>query len=292
VVGASFSGRLANFIGKTLSAPPLSSNVDQEDSPSGSESALGARPWASAAPFGPVPRLTEGHWAPGSAEDRLADLVRAVPRAPVLPFAPSANLARMRGGLRSGRINLARACGLGILLAGAVAAAAQGPRLLARSSRPAVPSAGVAAVSAAPGPARGPGSAKAPEAVSENMVESVVPAATPPARVATAGRHSAMRALGHSSGRTGDDPTLVLGAIAALRGGRDPARASALLAEYLRTEPTGVLVEDALALSVEAAAASHDAQRTTDLGERYIERFPQGRYGSFVVQAMRAVSGR
>jgi hypothetical protein len=196
----------------------------------------------------------------------------------------------MRGGLRSGRTNLARACGLGILLAGAAAAAAQGPRLLARSSRPVAPAV-VAAATAAPRPAKELRSAKAPETATEGVADNgapVVPAPASPARVTAAERHSAMRPSGRSSNRAGDDPTLVLGAIAALRGGRDPARASALLAEYLRTEPTGVLVEDALALSVEAAATSHDAQRTADLGERYIERFPQGRYGSFVVQAMHA----
>ncbi len=148
-----------------------------------------------------------------------------------------------------------------------------------------------AAVTAAPGPIRDSRSAKNPEPVTERL-EGVVPAVASPARAPAAEHHPAMRPSARLSNRSGDDPTLVLGAIAALRSGRDPARASALLAEYLRTQPAGVLVEDALALSVEAAAASHDAQRTADVGERYLDRFPLGRYGSFVVQAMHAVSGR
>jgi hypothetical protein len=59
-----------------------------------------------------------------------------------------------------------------------------------------------------------------------------------------------------------------------------------LLTDYLRSEPTGVLVEDALALSVEAAAARSDGEQTVAFGRQYLARFPSGRYSRFVRQAM------
>jgi hypothetical protein len=90
--------------------------------------------------------------------------------------------------------------------------------------------------------------------------------------------------------RRGEDPTLVLEAIRSLRTDGDPARASTLLTDYLRSEPTGVLVEDALALSVEAAVARTDREQTVAFAHQYVARFPSGRYSAFVRQAMRSAT--
>jgi hypothetical protein len=73
------------------------------------------------------------------------------------------------------------------------------------------------------------------------------------------------------------ESALVLGALTALRRDRDPRRASALLDEYLRLHPRGALVEEALALAIEAAAARGDPQAGA-LADRYLERFPAGRF--------------
>jgi hypothetical protein len=87
--------------------------------------------------------------------------------------------------------------------------------------------------------------------------------------------------------RDGEDPTPVLEAIRALRENGDPGRAGDLLSGYLRSHPRGVLVEDALALSIEAAVARHDGKGAADLGRRYLAQFPNGRYRAFAQRAGR-----
>jgi len=76
-----------------------------------------------------------------------------------------------------------------------------------------------------------------------------------------------------------DEPesALVLGAFSALRRDHDPRRAGAMLEEYLRLHPRGALVEEALALAIEAAAARDDS-RAGSLAVQYLERFPEGRF--------------
>jgi hypothetical protein len=77
--------------------------------------------------------------------------------------------------------------------------------------------------------------------------------------------------------RAGEDPSQVAEAVRALRKQGDPARAQALLDQYLRQNPRGALAEDALALSIEAAAARKDP-RALDLASRYLARYPNGRF--------------
>lgn len=79
--------------------------------------------------------------------------------------------------------------------------------------------------------------------------------------------------------RAGEDPSQVAEAVRALRKQGDPARAQQLLARYLRENPRGALAEDALALSIEAAAARKDP-RAVDYARRYLARYPQGRFRS------------
>jgi hypothetical protein len=88
--------------------------------------------------------------------------------------------------------------------------------------------------------------------------------------------------------KDGEDPTQVLQAIRALRQDNNPGRATTLLSQYLSTHPRGLLVEDALALSIEAANARHDTRSAADLGRRYLARFPAGRYRAFALQAVQA----
>jgi hypothetical protein len=78
----------------------------------------------------------------------------------------------------------------------------------------------------------------------------------------------------------GEDPTQVVEAVRALRKEKDPKRAQALLDGYLNKNPDGALSEEALALSMEAAASSK-SPKAVDYARRYLERFPQGRHAAF-----------
>lgn len=74
-----------------------------------------------------------------------------------------------------------------------------------------------------------------------------------------------------------DDPSLVIDAIRALREEHDPIAAKKLLSEYLKVCPDGALSEEALALSIEAAAESADPD-ALKLSTRYLEEFPNGQF--------------
>lgn len=82
-----------------------------------------------------------------------------------------------------------------------------------------------------------------------------------------------------------EDAAAVLDAIRALRKERDPARAERLLGEYMKSNPNGVLSEDALALSIEAAAAKRDP-RAAEYARRYLARYPQGKYRTVAQRAL------
>jgi hypothetical protein len=70
---------------------------------------------------------------------------------------------------------------------------------------------------------------------------------------------------------------LVFGAMQALRREGKPERAAKLLEEYRRRYPKGVLGEEALALSVEAAVERGDP-RAKALAESYLARYPNGQF--------------
>jgi hypothetical protein len=57
------------------------------------------------------------------------------------------------------------------------------------------------------------------------------------------------------------------------------------LNDYLKTHPNGVLSEDALALSIEAASAQHDP-RAADYARRYLAKFPRGKYRDLANRAI------
>jgi hypothetical protein len=71
------------------------------------------------------------------------------------------------------------------------------------------------------------------------------------------------------------DTQVVLAGMRALRLEHNPARARALLAGYLQLHANGALAEEALALSIEAAVAHHDADAPA-LAARYLRRYPSG----------------
>jgi hypothetical protein len=74
-----------------------------------------------------------------------------------------------------------------------------------------------------------------------------------------------------------EDPSEVVRAVDALRNQHDPERAAKLLAQYLATHPRGALVEEAVALSIEAAVARQDPG-ASDFARRYLRDYPNGRF--------------
>jgi len=84
----------------------------------------------------------------------------------------------------------------------------------------------------------------------------------------------------------GEDTSVVLEAMRALRLERNPVRARVLLARYLDRHPTGTLAEEALAMSIEAAVAHHDADAAA-LGARYLRLYPAGPFHALARQTQR-----
>jgi hypothetical protein len=83
----------------------------------------------------------------------------------------------------------------------------------------------------------------------------------------------------------GEDTTIVLEAMRALRLQHNPVRARALLARYLDRYPNGTLAEEALAMSIEAAVAHQDADAAT-LASRYLSRYPNGPFHGLARQTL------
>jgi hypothetical protein len=85
-----------------------------------------------------------------------------------------------------------------------------------------------------------------------------------------------------------EEAALVLAGLRALRRQHDPAQAGVLLARYLNRFPQGALVQEALAIAIEAGIARGDRQTAAQLATQYLERFPAGR---FVRLARKAADG-
>jgi Tfp pilus assembly protein PilF len=71
---------------------------------------------------------------------------------------------------------------------------------------------------------------------------------------------------------------LIVSAIRALRREGDPRRALSLAEEAQRKYPRGIQTEEAMALSIEAAAACGESDTAQRWAKRYLERFPAGRF--------------
>jgi TolA-binding protein len=225
-------------------------------------------------------RLREEDAAAGTVEREAIDLLRAARPLEVSP------LARARVRERRSREPAARlpwllrpvvvvAC---LVVGATVAGASLGVRLFARRHPAEAPA---PVVARAPAPA----APSAPIVIAEPPAAAPVAAPEPRARPA---RHIAKAAAPVAAPPApADDPTLVAAALRALRREHDAARAGALVEEYLGKWPAGALTEEAMALAVEAAAARHDA-RAADWAQRYLRRFPNGRFRDVVSRSLPA----
>jgi len=88
--------------------------------------------------------------------------------------------------------------------------------------------------------------------------------------------------------RDEEEAALVVSAMRALRKEHDAERAARLLDRYLAAHPEGALVEEAIALDLEASVARHDDARAQAFARQYLRRFPEGRFGTL---ARRTLSG-
>ncbi len=210
-------------------------------------------------------------------EEQLADLLRSAAPFESDPFRKRRILANLERQRRASRRSFwLRPVVLVALLVSGTAAAAIGHRLITGSG-----TAGPAALvpSAAPPPAIvaptviAP-TAEAAAAQSSEPAPTLAPSAAPSAK-------SAARPRTESS----EDASHVVEAIQALRTDRDPARAQALLDDYLKSNPRGSLSGDALALSIEAASARHDP-RAADYARKYLALYPKGKYRDLAKRAL------
>ena len=83
-----------------------------------------------------------------------------------------------------------------------------------------------------------------------------------------------------------EEVALAQAAFDALRRQGNPRLASGLLARYLRRFPEGKLLEEALGMAIEAAAALSDP-RAGELAKRYLNRFPDGEFREAAERAVR-----
>jgi hypothetical protein len=185
---------------------------------------------------------------------------------------------------------------LGALLISGTAAAELGHRYVLHGSGflglVGAPSATSASVVVAPRSARQKPVVRAPlAAVGEpTPATSVAAVESPPAEPAPTNPAANVRSTpknGRSRPESAEDATRVVEAIQALRTERNPARAQALLNDYLKESPRGTLSGDALALSIEAASAQHDP-RAAEYARRYLASYPKGKYRELAKRALEA----
>jgi len=225
-------------------------------------------------------RLVEEERLSGD-DEQLADLLRSAAPFEKDPFRKRrvlANVERTRAASARG-LWLRPAVVVALLVSG-TAAAAIGHRLITAP-----------ALSAKPAPASNP-TLPAPVAVRAVIAplaeaapaDSAAPAVTPEPSVAPSTGASAKTAA-RGRPESSEDASHVVEAIQALRTERDPARAQALLDDYLKSNPHGSLSGDALALSIEAASARHDP-KAADYAKKYLALYPKGKYRDLAKRAL------
>jgi hypothetical protein len=240
---------------------------------------------------GELSRLVEDPGGESADNAWAVDLLRATP-----PYRPPAG-RKQRVQLNLGQSAPRRAPLLlrpvivaGVLIGcGAFASAALGPwrGWMARAYERLVPATAVATAPLpdAQGHEHGQGHRAAGERASAEPIPTLAPAPTP-AFVPPIGRDtvaSTPRPRHAPSAAAGEDTSVVLEAMRALRLERNPVRARVLLARYLDRHPTGTLAEEALAMSIEAAVAHQDADAAA-LGARYLRLYPSGPFHALARQ--------
>jgi hypothetical protein len=168
--------------------------------------------------------------------------------------------------------------------------AAAGPEVSASEHhvrRARVPALASAAQPPVAAPALSPVSTDAPA-----LARALAPApSAQPARRRDAGSfertHTWARRVAPDEARPEAESAPVLAAMQALRRDHNPVRARGLLAEYLARHPNGALAEEALAMSIEAAAAHGDADAAA-LASRYLDRYPTGPFRGLARQTLHA----
>jgi len=125
-----------------------------------------------------------------------------------------------------------------------------------------------------------------PALASEEGVHKVVrsPSATKQTRAKV---RPPLAGLVEGDARSGPGAALVIGAMEARRVG-DLNRAAYLLSEYQRKYPDGALQEEALALSIEAAA-SRGNDAAPGLAAQYLARYPHGRFREQARRALKSL---
>ena len=232
-------------------------------------------------------RLAEDESLLDGPDQRLAELFRAARPYRVDPFRKRRVLVRLeRTSVRNARRYWVRPIvAVSLLVSGSAAAAlgnryfAQGLKMLGLASAGNSSAASVVSKTPRPTAARH----VIPSAVEAPTQRADEPAFTHPDRQpnATHGKRTSVRVRTVSH----DDATHVLEAIHVLRTERDPIRAQALLDSYLNAHPRGQLSGDALALSIEAAAARNDP-RAADYAQRYLAAYPGGTYRALAKRAL------
>jgi hypothetical protein len=239
-----------------------------------------------------VERLQDTKPVAGSAEAILLDAIRA--SAPYEPTLAQRRrvlervLDRRRGHRHGGAMVLRPIVVLGVLLmAGVTAAAAFGHGWIAQALRTLSGATPAEAMTTEPvyRPHRRAAEPAEPSALEPDQAEPVAEAAPTPGPVVTHSAPSPRLITARPHPIRTEDPSLVVDAIRALRTDRDSRRATALLAEYSRTYPRGALSEEAVALSIEAAAASRSPSAAT-FAAQYLREYPHGRFRRAAEQAL------
>ncbi len=245
-------------------------------------------------------RLSEKRNAFDPAEEVLADLIRASEPVVVTPARKQRVLNRVllrQTTRRATRSRLLRPVFvIGVLsLAGATAAATIGRRawIERRAPSTAHPAEPLAQVATKTKHARSKAPLVAKNELGGDAVDEMLDAPAVPEPAPVRGTPRTLRRPAHVATRSravhsSEDPSRVFDAIQALRTDRDPARAGRLLAEYLTRYPHGALAEEAVALSIEAAAARHSPS-AAGFAERYLREYPRGRFRHTAEQALEHV---
>lgn len=225
-------------------------------------------------------RLVQGRETIDPAERRLVALVRATEKTSVNPFRKRAILHRLeRGGRRTPLLRSWASGVAGVLLVGTATA---GTVSWWRDRQPEQPAPVVSTPVSSASPVTPPISLKPVQRSAE--IEPAPEPVPPPVRVPASRANATGQARAKSAG---EDPTLVMQAIRALRSEHDPVRAEELLQSYLRANPRGALAEEALALQIEAARARQDVV-AVERAARYLRLYPQGVYRKAAENALRA----